>query len=139
MGALGGLGALGALGAFAFGTVINIEITVSRRIGASGVVLRLCRDGGRDLDTPLDFCRTDNLEDVYSTVLDTKKLCGDDGEGLFYYEFLFLRGTHTLFTDSLNNKDFALVEEPGFRFRLLVYKECGKFSIQHPSWWGNGW
>ena len=43
------------LGAFPCGTVINIELTVSRRMGASGVVLRLCKDGERDIDTPLDF------------------------------------------------------------------------------------
>ncbi len=111
------------LGAFPCGTVINIELTVSRRMGASGVVLRLCKDGERDMDTPLDFCRSDNLNDTYSISLDTAELCGKDGEGLFYYEFLLLRGTHTLFTDAYNNVDFYLEEKAGFRFRLLVYEK----------------
>ena len=105
------------LGAFVCGTVINIELTVSRRIGASGAVLRICRDGERDSDLPLDFCRTDNLSDVFCISLDTGSLCKDSGEGLFYYEFLLLRGNHTLFTDTYNNKDFTLEEKSGFRFR----------------------
>lgn len=122
------------LGAFACGTKINIEATVARRLGASGVVLRLCRDGGRDFDTPLDFCRSDNLSDVYCISLDTAELCADAGEGLFYYEFLLLRGTHTLFTDTYNNKDFFLEEKPGFRFRLLVYEK----DFRTPKSFGRG-
>ena len=122
------------LGALPYGTVINIEITVARRLGASGVVLRLCRDGGRDTDTPLDFCRSDNTNDVYSVTLDTAKLCGDASEGLFYYEFLLLRGVHTLFTDAYNNKDFYLEEKPGFRFRLLVYEK----DFSAPATFGRG-
>ena len=111
------------LGALPYGSVINIELAVSRRIGASGAVLRICRDGEGDEDTPLEFCRTDNLYDVYCVALDTAKLCKDALEGLFYYEFLLLRGAHTLFTDSYNNKDFYLDEKPGSRFRLLVYEK----------------
>lgn len=111
------------LGALPYGTKVNIELAVSRRIGASGAVLRICRDGEGDLDIPLEFCRTDNLSDVFCLSLDTEELCGDTGEGLFYYEFLLLRGTHTLFTDSYNNKDFHLEEKPGVRFRLLVYEK----------------
>ena len=43
------------LGAFPCGAVIDIEVTVSHRYGASGVVLLICRDGEGDLDIPLDF------------------------------------------------------------------------------------
>ncbi|MBQ8408886.1 MAG: glycoside hydrolase family 13 protein [Clostridia bacterium] len=111
------------LGALPWGTVLNIELTVSRRVGASGAVMRLNRDGGKDVDLPLDFCRSDNLSDVYSCTLDTAKLCGDEGSGLFYYEFLLLRGFETLFTDSYNNLDFTLAEREGARFRLLVYEK----------------
>ncbi len=111
------------LGALPYGSVINIELAVSRRIGASGAVLRICRDGEGDVDTPLEFCRTDNLYDVYCGTLDTASLCKDASEGLFYYEFLLLRGNHTLFTDSYNNKDFYLEEKPGSRFRLLIYEK----------------
>ncbi len=122
------------LGALPWGTVINIELTVSRRLGASGAVLRICRDGGRDSDLPLEFCRTDNTRDVYCVTLDTAKLCENDGEGLFYYEFLLLRGNHTLFTDTYNNKDFTLEERSGFRFRLLVYEQ----DFDTPASFGRG-
>ena len=122
------------LGALPYGTKIDIELTVSRRIGASGAVLRIARDGGVDQDLPLEFCRTDNLRDVYFITLDTAALCGDDGEGLFYYEFLLLRGSHTLFTDSYNNLDLNLGERPGARFRLLVYEA----DFETPASFGRG-
>ena len=122
------------LGAFTCGTVINIELTVSRRIGASGAVLRICRDGDMDKDIPLDFCRTDNMHDVFCTSIDTAELCGDKTDGLFYYEFLLLRGEHTLFTDSYNNKDFHLEEKPGERFHLLVYEK----DFETPTSFGRG-
>lgn len=122
------------LGALPWGSVISIELTVSRRLGASGAVLRICRDGDRDSDIPLEFCRTDNTHDVYCVTLDTAKLCGDDGEGLFYYEFLLLRGYNTLFTDTYNNKDFTLEEKAGFRFRLLVYEK----DFETPASFGKG-
>ena len=123
-----------ALGALPYGTEINIELTVSRRTGASGAVLRICKDGGKDRDITLEFCRTDNTHDVFCLTIDTKELCGDALEGLFYYEFLLLRGTHTLFTDTYNNKDFALEEKPGFRFRLLVYEK----DFETPKNFGGG-
>ncbi len=122
------------LGALPYGTFLTIEISVSRRLGASGVVLRICRDGYADNDIPLDFCRSDNRLDVYSCNLDTVSLCGEDKEGLFYYEFLFLRGEHTAFTDSYNNYDFHLSEKPGDRFRLLIYKE----DFKTPDCFGKG-
>ena len=122
------------LGAFPYGAVINIELTVSRRIGASGVVLRLCRDGEGDVDMPLELCRTDNVHDVYCLSLDTARLCDKASDGLFYYEFLLLRGVHTLFTDSYNNKDFYLEERPGSRFHLLVYDK----DFDTPKTFGRG-
>ncbi len=63
---------ISARGALPCGTIINIELTVPRRIGASGAVLRLCRDGERDRDIPLDFCRSDHRADVYCCELDTE-------------------------------------------------------------------
>ena len=122
------------LGALPYGTILTVEITVSRRIGASGVVLRACRDGEDDTDTPLSFCRSDSLNDVYSCTLDTKELCGEECSGLFYYEFLLLRGEHTAFTDSYNNLDFHLSERPGSRFRLLIYKN----DFKTPEGFGRG-
>ena len=122
------------LGAFPCGSVIDIEVTVSHRYGASGVVLRICKDGECDLDIPLDFCRSDNREDVYYCTVDTAKLCGDEDQGLFYYEFLFLRGLNTLFTDTWNNFDFDLNEKAGSRFRMLVYEK----DFKTPDGFGKG-
>ena len=125
---------ISARGALPCGTIINIELTVPRRIGASGAVLRLCRDGERDRDIPLDFCRSDHRADVYCCELDTEKLCEGQEWGLFYYEFLLLRGFETLFTDSLNNCDFSLSEKEGSRFRLLVYEK----DFETPESFGKG-
>lgn len=122
------------LGALPYGILVTVEMTVSRRLGASGVVLRACSDGGNDVDVPLDFCRSDNLYDVYSCVIDTAKICGNDKSGLFYYEFLLLRGEHTVFTDSYNNLDFHLSESPGARFRLLIYEK----DFKTPDSFGRG-
>lgn len=122
------------LGALPYGTIINIELTVSRRIGASGAVLRICRDGEGDADIALDFCRSDSLYDIYSCTLDTAELCGEDLFGLFYYEFLLLRGFETLFTDTYNNFDFLLAGKEGKRFRLLVYEK----DFETPKSFGRG-
>ena len=122
------------LGAFPCGAVIDIEVTVSHRYGASGVVLRICKDGEGDLDIPLDFCRSDNREDIYCCALNTAELCRGEDQGLFYYEFLFLRGLNTLFTDTCNNFDFELNEKAGSRFRMLVYEK----DFKTPDSFGKG-
>ncbi len=112
------------LGALPYGTVIDIELTVSRRIGASGAVLRLNRDGEGDCDYPLEFCRTDHLHDVYACSVDTAELCKDADFGLFYYEFVLSCGQQTLYTDTYNNFDFELSEKAASRFRLVVYEKA---------------
>ncbi len=122
------------LGALPYGTKIDIELTVSRRTGASGAVLRLCRDGEGDQEYPLEFCRTDHREDVYSLALDTAALCGEAGYGLFYYEIALLCGAKTLYTDTYNNFDFNLAEKPASRFRLLVYEA----DFKTPATFGRG-
>ena len=122
------------MGAFSFGTRINIRIRVPRRLGAAAVVLRLQRDGEGDRDTPLSFVTTEDGTDVYATVLDTALLCGEDGCGLFYYEFLFVRGADTLFTSSINNVDFSLSDHSASRFRLLVHTP----EFTAPAWFEGG-
>jgi len=123
-----------SLGALPYGSKINIELTVSRRIGASGAVLRICKDGEDDRDIALEFCRSDNLSDIYCVSLDTAELCGGTEWGLFYYEFLLLRGFETLFTDTCNNLDFTLSQREGGRFRLLVYEK----DFDTPQSFGRG-
>ena len=121
-------------GAFSFGTVIRFELSVSRRLGASGAVMRICRDGDRDADISFSFESSDNIFDKYTLSLDTAALCSPDGYGLFYYEILLLRGYNTLFTSSINNLDFELSEKEGARFRLLVYEK----NFTTPKSFGKG-
>ncbi len=123
-----------ALGAFNCGDKINIRMTVSRRLGAIGVVLRIAEDGRADRDIELKRNKIDEVTDLFSLSLDTKALCGENGCGLFYYEFLILRGFDTLFTDTYNNKDFTLKQSRGARFRLLVNKE----EFNTPDSFGRG-
>ncbi len=110
------------LGAFPCGALIDFELSVSRTLGARGVVIRIAPDGQADTDIPLEFSGSDGEHDIYSIRLDTEKLCRGNGYGLFYYEFLLLRGYNTLFTVTHNNLDFELCERSGNRFRLLVHE-----------------
>ena len=128
------------LGAFSFGTHLDISIYVPRTLGSRAVVLRLYPDdlpcelphGEHPLvnegdpaytDLPLIFKNTDSGMDEYTLTLDTSARCGDRHWGLYYYEFLFLRGFDTLFTNSLNNVDFTLTGESASKFRHLIYEE----------------
>lgn len=119
-------------GAFCVTDKLELTACVPRRLGASGVVLRIAPDGGSDGDIPLELCRTDGGVDCYSVTLQPCELCGDERTGLFYYELLFLRGSRTLFTDTSNNVDFRLSESSGNRFLLLVYSD----DFTTPTWFG---
>ncbi len=110
------------LGAFRCGDVIDLCIDVPRRLGVVGVVLRMAKDGSPDRDTELFRSRANDLSDVFTCSIDTQELSGDESCGLFYYEFLFLRGPDTLFGGTINNKDIELGEKSLGRFRLLVSK-----------------
>lgn len=123
-----------SLGAFVFGTSVNFLLSVPRSIGASAVVLRINEDGKEARDLPLSFQTTKGSTDVYSLRVDTKLLCGTSGFGLFYYEFLLIRGWDTLFSDSVNNVDCTLSLREGNKFRLLVYEK--EFKV--PDWFSGG-
>jgi len=110
-------------GAFPSGERVTFTVRVSRKLGASGVVLRINRDGESDRDIALDFSFTELGWDVYNCEIETQ-------EGLYYYEFLFIRGGDTLFTDSINNVDYQLSSKSGVRFRLLVYQS----DFETPEW-----
>ena len=120
-------------GAYPHGARITFRADVPRTFGASAVVLRLCADGGADRDYPLTFVSCDLGVDRYAITLDTKELCDENG-GLFFYEFLFLRGMETLFTDSSDNLHFDLSENSASRFRLLVYRA----DFHTPAWFREG-
>ncbi len=110
------------LGAFLCGDVIELCVEVPRRLGVIGVVLRIAKDGSPDRDIELVRSREDTVTDIFSASVDTGELCLDESCGLFYYEFLFLRGLDTLFGGTVNNRDVLLGERPHGRFRLLVSK-----------------
>lgn len=138
-------------GAFSFGTQINICVSVPRELGCRAVVLRLYPDTlpceyplgecppDRDAaplytDMPLLFTDTAEGVDTYTLTLDTHVLCDGRQWGLYYYEFLFLRGMRTLFTNSINNVDFTLCEESASRFRLLIHEP----EFDTPHWFRGG-
>lgn len=121
-------------GAFSFGTRIELSVHTPRELGAAGVVLRIARDGEGDQDLPLSFDGMHEGVDLYRLTLDTALLCDGQDSGLFYYELLFLRGVHTLFTDSINNVDFSLSEQSKSRFRLLIC--TADFKV--PAWFAGG-
>ncbi|MCQ2427951.1 MAG: glycoside hydrolase family 13 protein [Clostridia bacterium] len=119
-----------ASGAFAYGDTVTFEVRIPRRLGASGVVMRIRRDtmaSGEEAEDPsprdlvFDFADTDFITDVYALSVDTASLCV--GQGLFYYGFLFLRGFDTLFSDAVSNSVCALKTSPGTEFSLLVYEK----------------
>ncbi len=121
-------------GAFSLNTELEIFVECPRRLGVSAVVLRINKDGEESKDISLDFLTTEKGVDKYRTALCLDKaFCGGD-DGLFYYEFLFLRGYETLFTSSVNNVDFKLSEYSADKFRLLVYSP----EYKTPDWFHGG-
>ena len=120
-------------GAFGVDAKLCFEVKVPRRLGASGVVLRIAPDGGAQGDIPLELGEGDLHSDSFSVTLDLGELCSVRESGLFYYEFLFLRGYETLFTDTYNNVDFELSKSSAGRFRLLVHSADYKV----PDWFGS--
>ena len=121
-------------GAFAHGTVIQFRATVPRKLGIGAVVMRLSLDGEDTEDLPFSFCSREGDEDVYTLTLDTSERCPHSPYGLIYYEYLFLRGYDTLFSNSVNNVDFALESASASRFRLLIYDK--NYTV--PQWFSGG-
>ena len=117
-------------GSFQIGECPEITVEAPRKLGASAVVLRICKDGQRDIDYPFSFVTTECGTDIYSLTIDTAALCGDEDDGLFFYEILFLRGADTLFTSTKNNVDFTLCTYPSRRFTMLVYQK----QLKTPDW-----
>ncbi len=118
------------LGSFAHGECPEFTVEAPRKLGASAVVLRIRRDGEEDRDYPLAFTDTDGVNDIYKLTLDTRELCGEDTDGLFFYELIFLRGFDTLFTSTDNNVDYTLKDYSDHRFLMLVYQK----DMQAPAW-----
>ena len=116
------------------GAVLKLCLELSRAWGAAAVVCRIHPDGGTERDIPLTFVGTQNGVDLYTLSLDTAALCGENENGLFYYELLLVRGWDTLFSHTPNNLDVTFERESGSRFRLLVYKN----DFVTPAWFAGG-
>lgn len=108
------------LGAFSVEDTLTLSVRVSRALGAAGVVLRIAPDGKAPIDMPLQFCATDGGTDTYTLTLALDTLDVGEHGGLFYYEYLFLRGVDTLFTSTGDNVTFTLCGHSAGKFRLLV-------------------
>ena len=123
-----------ALGAFEKGTNVVFHAKIPCKLGIAAAVLRIAPDGEEQTDVPFVFSSRDADTDIYTLSLSTAELCGEDPDGLFFYEFLFLRGLDTFFSDSVNNVDFTLTDHTANRFRLLVYAE----GFRTPDWFHGG-
>lgn len=121
-------------GAFPLGTELTFTVTCERRLGIRAVVLRWGRDGEETVDFPLSFIDTKQSTDEYRLTLSLDEMFVGGKDGLFYYEFLFLRGFVTWFSQTDNNVDLALGEASDRRYRLLVHKE----DYKAPSWFAGG-
>lgn len=121
------------LGAFSADERVRFSVSAPRKLGVFSIVLRINSDGDEYKDIPLDFTSIEDGNDVYATEISASKL-GINKGGLLFYEFLLLRGEHTLFTSSINNSDFELKTHSDRKFSLLIYRS--DFSV--PKWFGNG-
>ncbi|MBE6555066.1 MAG: glycoside hydrolase family 13 protein [Ruminococcaceae bacterium] len=117
-------------GAFFCRDELTLTVRLDRAFGAAAVVLRLVPDGEQARDLPLRFVTREGGEELYRITLSLSALCGEAGEGLFYYELLFLRGADTLFTDTKDNVTYTLSPRSAGRFRLLVSEN----SFDTPQW-----
>ena len=123
-------------GAFPKGDVLRLVVTAPRVLGCTAVVLRLCRDGQADTDTPFVYMGWDihSQKDIYELTLDTAALCGDRPSGLFYFELLLVRSADTLFSSTPNNVDCTFENRSNCRFRLLIHEK----NFKVPTWFGEG-
>lgn len=118
------------LGAFPVTETLTLTARVPRALGAAGVVLRIAADGKGARDLPLSFVTTDLGVDTYRLELPLSSLEVEETGGLFYYEYLFLRGVDTLFTDTRDNVTFTLGPRSAGKFRLLVTES----AQDTPAW-----
>ena len=120
-------------GAFSVNDDIRYRIVVPTNMGTQGVVMRINRDGEDYWDIPFTLASYETGREEYTLELNLRHLCGPV-PALFFYEFLFLRGTRTLFTHSVNNFDFELSYHSESKFSLLVYEDY----FQPKEWFGKG-
>ncbi len=100
-------------GAFPSGETLTLSLSVPRETGASGVVLRMSKDGKEPVDYPFSPTEMGLVEEY--------KIDINPDVGLWFYEILILRGLETLFSDTENNLGITFSCKEGNKFTLLIY------------------
>ncbi len=117
-------------GAFSADDKVEIRIFASRRLAATGVFLEIIDDNkGTESSLKCSFVKTECGYDIYSKVLDFRRMCEEDN--LLLWRVCVESDKTRLYTHSINNVDFVLSDKPDTKkFRLLVY---GK-DYKTPDW-----
>ncbi len=113
-------------GAFSDAEKIKWVVKCDRQYGATGVTMRLHRDGAPDRDMHLEWVG----EGTYEITLKMSDL----GVGLYFYTFLVKRGRSVLFTNTYNNVNFTMGDKAGKYFMLTVYDR----NFTTPKWFHGG-
>ncbi len=117
-------------GAFSSAHKLCLKLSIKRTLGITYPLLRINKDGQSHEIISMTYNKTELGFDFFSTTLELKELCKGENSGLFYYDFIFFRGDHCLFSTTENNLDIKLQANEGTKFRLLVYKE----DFETPEW-----
>ncbi|MBR5539091.1 MAG: glycoside hydrolase family 13 protein, partial [Clostridia bacterium] len=112
-----------AQGAFKYSDCPEITLCIPRENGLVEPSMVICRDGDNDVTVIPAYIGEKDNSDFFRFRLDLKALCGDEHDGLFYYEFRFQQNYKTIYTSSINNVDFYLCDRPSRRFLMLVYED----------------
>lgn len=110
-----------ALGAFPASATLRITLQIPRALEIVDPSMVICRDGHRDQTILPTHEGEKDGDDRFSFTLQLQSLCGEDNDGLFYYEFRFAKDHKALYTSAVNNVDFTLSDRPARRFLLLVH------------------
>lgn len=117
-------------GAFSFGTLLTFSLSIPRSLGITYPTLRIDADGKGYFEFSLLFTKTENGCDIFEIDLELSSLCGDEGSGLFYYDFIFPCETGAFFSSTADNLHLELSEKEGSKFRLLVTED----GFDTPKW-----
>ncbi len=120
--------------AFPKEAVLALSLFLPHGAGVTGVSARFRNDAdGRE--TLLAFT-AEAKEDgnLYTAVLHPADLSGGEESGLFYWQFLFARGTETFFSDTADQVTCGIVREGGRPFRLLIHEN----GFRTPDWFRGG-
>ncbi len=109
-------------GAFSAKDALKITLRIPRALQLISPRMVICSDGEVDRELIPAYGGFNESGDIFTFDMDLTALCGDEGHGLFYYEFRFEQNYKTVYTSSINNVDFTLTDHPARRFLLLVHQ-----------------